>query len=264
MRAISLLYHDVINNGNYDTSGFRGSAAARYKLKSDEFEAHCQAIANALSATSIQVYDAVPTQQAASRLLLTFDDGGASATHVADILERYGWHGHFFITTSCIGQNAFVSESQIRALRDRGHAVGTHSCSHPERMSYLTWDKMVEEWSTSIQTLSQILGEQVTIASVPGGYYSQKVAESAAFNGIKTLFTSEPITRCRVVQECVVLGRYTIWRGMDPEVSAGFASGRVVPRVKQWVFWNSKKCAKVLAGPLYSNVRKYLAEHVNS
>ena len=264
MKTISLLYHDVINNGNYDTSGFRGLAAARYKLKSDDFEAHCKALAGALIAPPTKVFDAVRSQHAAARVLLTFDDGGASATQVADILEGFGWHGHFFITTSCIGQNAFVSEDQIRDLRNRGHAVGTHSSSHPQRMSYLTWDEMLEEWRTSIQTLSEILGEAVTIASVPGGYYSQKVAESAAYCGIKALFTSEPITRCQVVQECLVLGRYTIWRGMGPEVSAGFASGRVLPRVKQWVFWNSKKCAKVLAGPLYANVRKYIAEHARS
>ncbi len=263
MRAITLLYHDVVDNGDYNSSGFRGAAAGRYKLESNEFEAHCQALAQVLIAPPITVFDALKSEPAAPHVMLTFDDGGASAMNVANILERHGWHGHFFITTSCIGQNAFVSKDQIRALRKRGHAIGTHSCSHPERMSCLTWDEMVQEWRTSIQTLSEILGEEIQIASVPGGYYSPTVAESAAYCGIRTLFTSEPITRSQVIGECLVLGRYTIWRGMRPDVGAGFASGRVLPRAKQWAFWNLKKCGKVLGGPLYSKVRQHIAERIN-
>ena len=105
-----------------------------------------------------------------------------------------------------------------------------------------------------------MVDEPVTIASVPGGYYSKKVAEAAAVSGVKALFTSEPTTLYYNVNGCLVLGRYTGLRGVAPEVSAGLASGVLLPRLRQSLFWNSKKVAKVLGGRYYSKLRKYILE----
>jgi peptidoglycan/xylan/chitin deacetylase (PgdA/CDA1 family) len=169
-------------------------------------------------------------------------------------LNHYGWKGHFFITAHYIGRPTFVNKDHIRMLRKDGHVIGSHSNSHPDRMSSLSWDRLVTEWSTSVKTLSDILGEEVSTASVPGGYYSRKVAEAASHSGIKALFTSEPVTKSQTIDGCEVFGRYTVWQGMAPEVSAGFASGRRMPRYQQFLFWNTKKIAKVIGGKLYSKV----------
>jgi peptidoglycan/xylan/chitin deacetylase (PgdA/CDA1 family) len=261
MRAISLLYHDVVNAGESDASGFPGSGAARYKLDLAEFKSHFKAIAEAIKSTPISVFDLPAAMDNSLSLILTFDDGGSSAySYIADILENYGWHGHFFVTVNYIGAPSFVTQEQIRALRKRGHVIGAHSCSHPERMSYLSWDQLIEEWGTSVAILSDILDEPVTIASVPGGYYSKKVAEAAAVSGVKALFTSEPTTWYYRVDGCLVLGRYTVLRGVPPEVSAGLASGELLPRLRQSLFWNSKKVAKVLGGRYYSKLRKYILD----
>src|SRR5437879_9095462 len=123
----------------------------------------------------------------------TCNDGRVSApTAIAWIQDRYGWRAHFLITTDYIGKPAFLNEDQIRALRKSGHVIGTHSGSHPRRMSALGWEELLEEWSRSTKTLSDVLGEPVTVASVPGGCYSRRVAAAAAASGIKALFTSEP------------------------------------------------------------------------
>jgi len=38
-------------------------------------------------------------------VLLTFDDGGVSCHGpVADVLDRMGWRGHFFVPTDLIGR----------------------------------------------------------------------------------------------------------------------------------------------------------------
>lgn len=258
MKAVSLLFHDIITDGDDDSSGFPGAAAGRYKLKLEDFQAHCHALA-IMSTKPMKVYEVDNSQGHGLPIMLTFDDGGVSAVVAANILERHGWCGHFFITTSRIGQHGFLNEDQIRELQSRGHAIGTHSNSHPERMSYLSWNQMVDEWITSVQRLSDILGGQVKIASIPGGYYSKEVAQSAAAAGIEALFTSEPKTTCHVVERCRVFGRFTIWRDMGPEISNGFVCRRL-PRLKQWAFWNSKKCAKTLGGTMYSGIRTYLVE----
>jgi peptidoglycan/xylan/chitin deacetylase (PgdA/CDA1 family) len=261
VRAISLEYHDVVDTGKYDSSGFPGTDAARYKLERDEFKSHCKAIAGAITSQPIRICDFHAGTNRFTPLFLTFDDGGSSAySYIADILESYGWHGHFFVTVNYIGAPSFVTQEQIRALRKKGHVIGTHSCSHPERMSYLSWDQLIEEWGTSVAILSDMLDEPVTIASVPGGYFSKKVAEAAAVSGIKALFTSEPTTWCYHVNGCLVLGRYTVLRGVAPEVSAGLASGELLPRLRQSLFWNAKKVVKVLGGRSYLKLRKYILE----
>ncbi|HXG66243.1 MAG TPA: polysaccharide deacetylase family protein [Blastocatellia bacterium] len=245
------MYHDVVAAGDYDASGFPGADAALYKLELDKFRQHLSAM-KAVGSKPVTVFDL--TSEAARRLplLITVDDGGVSAyTHMADMLEEAGWRGHFFITTGYIGSRTFLNSAQIRELRDRGHVIGSHSRSHPTRMSHCSWDEMVEEWGASVQTLSDILSERVTVASVPGGYYSKKVAAAAASQGIEALFTSEPTVRCHRVNGCLVLGRYTVQRRTSAAAVAAIAAGKIAPRLKQMLFWNLKKTVKRAGGKHY-------------
>ena len=114
----------------------------------------------------------------------------------------------------------------------------------------------MEEWKRSTERLAEIVGHPVRVASVPGGYYSRKVAEAAAQVGIEMLFTSEPTARSQVVDGCRVLGRYVVRRGMGPEWPAGFAAGKVGPRLRQALSWKAKRVAKALGGGLYLRVRE--------
>ena len=189
---------------------------------------------------------------------ITFDDGGLSAlTEIAGMLERKGWRGWFFIATDFIGQPSFCSRDQIRELHERGHVIGSHSCSHPERFSSCTREQMVDEWTRSSQILSGIIGHPVTTASVPGGFYSRAVAQAASEAGIEVLFNSEPVTATTRVGSTLIVGRYNVYRGMSAEDAASLVSSPV-RRLRQAAFWNAKKVAKVLVGPLYKAVRERL------
>src|SRR5206468_3752267 len=44
LKVASLLYHDVVQKGRYETSGFQGAGPDRYKLEAAEFEAHLGAL----------------------------------------------------------------------------------------------------------------------------------------------------------------------------------------------------------------------------
>lgn len=256
MKAISLLYHDVVNHADDDSSGFPGGAAARYKLEVGEFENHLKAIAGIRRDKPVDGLDILMKGETGEiPFLLTFDDGGSSACHIAEILADLGWLAHFFITVDYIGAPSFVSAEQIRALRRMGHVIGSHSCSHPERMSYCSLRELVGEWARSMKILSDIIGEPVLAASVPGGYYSRKVGAAASVAGIKVLFNSEPVTKCHYVDGCLVLGRYTILKGMGPQIAAGLAAGQLSPRLRQFLYWNMKKIPKTLGGELYVKAR---------
>src|SRR5204862_350417 len=87
----------------------------------------------------------------------------------ADGSARRPWPGHFFIATDLVGTPGFLDWDGIRALVAMGHVVGSHSCSHPDRMADLSWDQLLDEWSRSAAALSSELGQEVSTASVPGG-----------------------------------------------------------------------------------------------
>lgn len=256
---IALLYHDVVAREQMDASGFSGGGAARYKLTPAEFRQHLDALERMAPAPPILAPDLLRPAVPESSWLLTFDDGGKSASDpIADLLEASGWRGHFFITVNYINSSTFVTAEQIRALRQRGHVIGSHSCSHPERMSACAWDQLLKEWQRSQEVLADILGEAVTVASVPGGFYSAAVAQAAAQAGFKVLFNSEPTVRAHSVEGCLVLGRYTIYRGMSAQKAGDLVAGRIAPRLQQALLWNLKKITKAVGGRLYLQLRKRL------
>ena len=171
-------------------------------------------------------------------LVLTFDDGGKSAVYAGDELCRRGWFGHFFIVSGLIGQRTFATAADIRYLASCGHVVGTHSHTHPDIFPDLTPERMLEEWQTSGDAISAILGEPCLTASVPGGDISRQVLESAAGAGLRYLFTSEPWLSPRAMHDCRVLGRFSPKVGTSParirELAhfRGWTSALVMRRLK--------------------------------
>lgn len=257
MKALSILYHDVVERNDYDSSGFPGPAAARYKLSVEDFEMHLDAISREVSSAPGTVFELSEASVPRSKFLLTFDDGGASTPQIAEMLQKRGWLGHFFITTDYIGKPNFMSAGQIRELRQQGHVIGSHSCSHPQRMSSCSPEQLQNEWGRSTEVLTEVIEEPVTIASVPRGDHSDHVARAAAKAGIKFLFTSEPTSRCNMVDGCWILGRYGILRGMSAATAADLAAGRFLPCFQQWVVWNFKKVLKNVGGNYYNRLRDF-------
>ena len=261
MRALSLLYHDVVADG--ETSGFPGRAAASYKLERREFERHLAAV-SAAAARRATVRDLTGGNAAAAAttpVLLTFDDGGASAYPcVADLLERAGWRGHFLITTDYLGKPGFVTAGQVRELAGRGHVIGSHSCSHLTQMSARPAAQLIDEWQRSTGVLADALGQPVDVASVPFGAFSTRVAVAAAAAGITALFTSEPTAECRRVDGCLVLGRYTVRQHTPAAAAAALAAGALSVRLRQLWLWNLKKVAKAALGDAYHAARRAVYE----
>jgi peptidoglycan/xylan/chitin deacetylase (PgdA/CDA1 family) len=258
MRAISIGYHDVVENGDAAKELFR-RCPLRYTLDRSSFRDHLKSIRQMAPQAHIDKIDRYRIWKTQIPIFLTFDDGAlGSYTCIAEDLERWNWRGHFFIITNYIGRPGFVDRRQIRELRERGHVIGSHTCSHPAQMSQLRWDELRAEWSHSCAVLSEILGEQVRVASVANGYYSRTVGRAAAASGIEVLFNSEPTTAISAVDGCLVMGRYSIKADTSPAVSGAVAAGWTWPRWRQTAVWETKKAGKALAGDHYLTVRNFL------
>jgi len=263
MHSLGLEYHDVVAGDEFDSSGFPGAASASYKLSERDFAAHLDAIA-ATGVPVSRVDRMASVDSHTTPVFLTFDDGGVGALRqTAPLLEARAWVGHFFVVSDRIGTAGFLDAGGIRELHRHGHLVGSHSCSHPLRFSGLTMREMVREWRDSRAMLEDILHAEVTTASVPGGYYRTPAAEAAAEAGYRTLFTSEPMTRVRLVCECLVLGRYSIRRGDAPALASALVVGHGAARGRQWAIWNAKKVLKAAGGNVYLAVRDVIFERAH-
>ena len=180
-------YHEVTDKPN--KSGFTNKGAYPYKHSKRQFKDDLETIISKFhKSTTVNKIK----QGKKENLILTFDDGGNSAMYIAEELEKLNCRGHFFIVTSLINKNNFLTAKQIKELSTRGHVIGTHSHTHPTLFRDLSMRKKVFEWSKSKTILEEILGQKITIASLPGGDLNDATIQSAARSGIKHLFTSEP------------------------------------------------------------------------
>jgi peptidoglycan/xylan/chitin deacetylase (PgdA/CDA1 family) len=249
-----LIYHDLADDEHLDSVGFPGALAGRYKLSPANFEAHLDAIA----ATGVQP-GIVDPGEALPGTALTFDDGGASALAAAEALERRGWRGHFFVATGRLGTPGFLDPDSVRELSRRGHAVGSHSHSHPTYMGKLSRAEIEREWRESRSLLTELLGTPPPTASVPGGFVSRTVIDCAAQAGYRLLMTSEPVSRIGRHDGLMVVGRYTIWATTPPATAAAYARGARAARMRLWVEWNAKGLVKRASPSVYQAVRRVRA-----
>lgn len=251
---LSLLYHDVYVDSP-EESGFEGSAAQRYKLPLTDFEGQIRRLGEVLDDPPVLVTGPRDLAARGIPVALTVDDGGLSYhSLVAQRLEARGWRGHCFVTTGWIGQRGFLHKHHLRELHARGHVIGSHSVTHPGRFAACAPEEMLREWRESRATLQDILGAEVITASVPGGYFSVRVAHAAAAAGLTALFTSEPEIRVHEIGGCAVLGRFAIRRGNSLDYPAKLAARAPGARSGAWLAWNGKKALKALLGPGYAQL----------
>jgi peptidoglycan/xylan/chitin deacetylase (PgdA/CDA1 family) len=255
--TISIGFHDVV-----EEVPFAPGHKTVYPLERHVFLGHLAAIRSRTGVDSVSRVDQVGSNDR-TPVFVTVDDGYVSGfTYIAPELEKLGWRGHFFVTTNWIGRPGFLDRQHIRELHQRGHLIGSHSCSHPEQMSNLSWEELLREWGDSCALLSDLIGAPTTVASVPGGYYSQKVGQAAAASGIKVLFTSEPTATAQFVNGCRVLGRYTVHRSTPPDVVGAIAAGMKWPRYQQAAIWFFNKAAKRVAGRWYLPARRIVLDRI--
>jgi len=244
--VVTFLYHEVSDNPNL--TGFLRKSNLIYKHNCREFANNIEAINN-VKIKPITI-NGLEDKSEKHKILLTFDDGGKSAMYIADVLEKYNWYGHFFITTSMIGNSTFLNKLNIKELFHRGHVIGTHSHSHPMPFHNLPIQRMIEEWSKSIDILEQILSSKVICGSIPGGDMDKKTIKSAKDSGIKYLFTSEPFNKTWMEYEVILLGRVCPKVGTKISKIKSFANNKGFFREK--LIRKLKNLLRFFLGPLYS------------
>ncbi len=239
--SVVLMYHDIVTTTD-KSSGFQNKNAFQYKVEASAFEAQVKAL---------QGKDVV----------FTFDDGGESfLTKAAPLLEQYGFKGVFFISTKYIGTQGFLTKEQVKALAEKGHAVGSHSHTHPEIFTKLSKEEIHEEWQKSFEILKDILREQDYPMSIPNGYASKTIMEEAIKCGFSDIYNSQPTTKIKLFQTHKVFGRYVVHDNMSTEDVLRIVNSKGY-RLKMALKWNVLNLVKGVLGESYDNIKAKLLHH---
>ena len=193
------MYHDVYRE-SLQESGFDTNGANHYKITESQFIGQLELLSAFVRDNKLRKED----------VILTFDDGGISFSEVImPLLDKYGFNGHFYISTDYIGTKGFMTSDDIKCLADGGHIIGSHSCSHPSNLSSMKKDERDREWRESVEKLNSITGSQTNEVSIPNGYFTKEDVAQFKSLGIDTIYTST-IGENKIVDDVSVMGRIAI------------------------------------------------------
>ena len=120
-------------------------------------------------------------------VVLTFDDGPLPkhTKPVLDTLAAQCVKATFFV----VGQMASAYPRELRAIRDAGHTIGTHTQNHPLRMNRMSIEQNKAEIDGGIASATAVLGDPSQVAPflrIPGLLRSAEVEDYLTSKGIQT------------------------------------------------------------------------------
>lgn len=131
-------------------------------------------------------------------VVITFDDGWASALEGAAMLRARGMVGTFFVCPSLLGTGAgrYMTWAQAAGLEGMGMEVGSHTLTHPV-LPGLPRDEARREIEGSKGELESALGHAVTSFAFPYGEHDADTEALVAGAGYRAAVTMEPGVRQR-------------------------------------------------------------------
>ncbi|MCB9595043.1 MAG: polysaccharide deacetylase family protein [Sandaracinaceae bacterium] len=129
---------------------------------------------------------------------VSFDDAHASILeHAAPLLARLGVPATLFVPTAYVGTSRELLDwDGLRALRDLGWTLGSHSVSHP-RMGWRLYDeddaayraRLLDECARSREVMARELGEAPALFAYPYGEAPDAARDAVGAAGYAAAFT---------------------------------------------------------------------------
>lgn len=168
-----LTYHSVGNRVDGDINSI-------YDMSPNEFERHMAALIQFSTAHSVPF---VPfASNVAHGIAITFDDGYVDAlTNVAPILTRHRIPFHVFVTSTKLesGDPRYMSQADLLELAKNPLAsFGAHGHEH-RPLTGMTVSDAERDLRRSRESLSEILGKEVSSMSYPFGMVDNHVRDAA-------------------------------------------------------------------------------------
>ena len=101
------------------------------------------------------------------------DDGRKEMMRVADLLDKYGFKGIFYIAP--FEQKCDILVKDIQEL-SRRHEVAGHTLTHP-RLTRISLEQAKHEIEMGKEELEDYIGKPITKFATPRGYYNPDIIE---------------------------------------------------------------------------------------
>ena len=145
----------------------RGGVARQIRRKSGRLPAALSARAERLRWQAQDRVAQVRRRVPDGSVGLTFDDGPqpGSTDRILDVLAELGARATFF----CVGKNARAHPELVRRIRAEGHAVGSHSMTHPHP-GETARSELRREYVDGRRAVSDVLGADTRLFRPPHGH----------------------------------------------------------------------------------------------
>jgi peptidoglycan/xylan/chitin deacetylase (PgdA/CDA1 family) len=253
----TLLYHSVYRT--LDTGD-------RYDIHAETFEDHVRIIRE-------KGVHCIPPEnignpegrsvESGKQVILTFDDGRMDNHEIVfPILAEYAFRAFFFVNPDRVGTSGYMDWTHLADLDRHGMSIQSHGLSH-RYLHLLPLRELERELKESKRAIEDRIGKQVDFLSVPGGFYSRDVTESAWSLGYRGMFTSDPgIDRIDRPVQATLFHRYNISRDTSRAEVADLLSQKIGIRFRHQAMHAVKGGARKVLGTevyhrLWTNLRKY-------
>jgi peptidoglycan/xylan/chitin deacetylase (PgdA/CDA1 family) len=183
--SITLMYHAVVEQDS-DTPPNREDGAELYDLNIKAFG---------------EQMDYLYQHGLNTRVVITFDDGERNNfTQAFPVLQKFGFSAHFFVIVNRIGTSGYMNWSDLKVMIEGGMIIGSHGLTH-RILTELTDEEIRKELVESKRILEENLHTKIDSFSIPRGYSSNAILDSAYTNGYKYVFVSKK--EKNVTQPCI-------------------------------------------------------------
>ena len=123
-------------------------------------------------------------------IALTFDDGPdpASTPAILDELRDLGVEATFFL----VGRRARAHPGLVHRILDEGHAIGSHSTTHPQAWS-TPFPALLRDYRRGRSEVEEVAGREVRLFRPPNGYLDGPGAAAMVLTRLRPwLWTVDP------------------------------------------------------------------------
>lgn len=126
-----------------------------------------------------------------SEILICFDDGFKGIYDNKDYFIEHNIRPTVFLAISLIGQEGYMTTSEILELQDLGFIFESHAYAH-ENLTSFNDEDLNYELKASKSYLEELLKKEVNDICFPIGYFSDRVLKFCNDAGYKKLYSSLP------------------------------------------------------------------------
>ena len=242
--AVPILLYHFVGRASLENEG---QSTTRFNITTHDFDAQL-ALLHQLGYQTVTISEVTAaisgTYTLPSRpVAITVDDGWIEQyTNILPALQKYGMRATFYIPSTYPVGGRFVTWEQVKALRDAGMEIGSHTRTHVD-LTTISAETALYELANSKQVLEEKLGITITSLAYPFGTHGPSVRALTQQAGYRAAVALGPTPKQSAANR-YALNRTEIfgtqplsnflkwlpWRGMGTDLCPETPMATAIPR----------------------------------